>query len=173
MCRCSGGSVCSTPVSESESLMESLLLDIKNGLGRRSLRRPHDPSPSPGTVLRAVTLWTDHGSPRDDLLSYCYRGGCRRDADGQSAAAQPCQSGGRRRRPAGVPATLIAGRKRLKGAQRLGQPRWEHLIGSSLPYTRNTVQATLDLIFAFHFGFSQDADQNCCSLLQFAVSSEY
>lgn len=47
-CVPAGGSVCSTPVSECESLMESLLLDIKNGLGRRSLRRPHDPSPSPG-----------------------------------------------------------------------------------------------------------------------------
>lgn len=43
--------MCSTPVSECESLMESLLLDIRNGLGRRSLRRPHDPSPSPGELI--------------------------------------------------------------------------------------------------------------------------
>ncbi|XP_041982715.1 inverted formin-2 [Aricia agestis] len=40
-----GGSVCSTPVSECESLMESLLLDIRNGLGRRSLRKHDTPSP--------------------------------------------------------------------------------------------------------------------------------
>lgn len=54
-----GSSMCSTPVSECESLMESLLLDIRNGLGRRSLRRPHDPSPSPGEYNHQYNPSTD------------------------------------------------------------------------------------------------------------------
>lgn len=48
--------MCSTPVSECESLMESLLLDIRNGLGRRSLRKPHDASPSPGKILLLLKI---------------------------------------------------------------------------------------------------------------------
>ncbi|XP_068619616.1 FH2 domain-containing protein 1 isoform X1 [Battus philenor] len=56
------GSMCSTPVSECESLMESLLLDIRNGLGRRSLRKPsHDPSPSPDRS------WSRRGATRARL----------------------------------------------------------------------------------------------------------
>ncbi|XP_049885556.1 inverted formin-2 [Pectinophora gossypiella] len=58
-----GGSVCSTPVSECESLMESLLLDIKNGLGRRSLRRPHDPSPSPDVTPTGSLRRRSRASP--------------------------------------------------------------------------------------------------------------
>ncbi|KAL0818669.1 hypothetical protein ABMA28_008021 [Loxostege sticticalis] len=64
--RGTGGSVCSTPVSECESLMESLLLDIRNGLGRRSLRRPHDPSPSPDVTPTGSLRRRSRASPGDD-----------------------------------------------------------------------------------------------------------
>ncbi|CAD0204995.1 unnamed protein product [Chrysodeixis includens] len=60
------GSVCSTPVSECESLMESLLLDIRNGLGRRSLRKPHDPSPSPDVTPTGSLRRRSRASPGDD-----------------------------------------------------------------------------------------------------------
>ncbi|CAG9135428.1 unnamed protein product [Plutella xylostella] len=58
-----GGSVCSTPVSECESLMESLLLDIRNGLGRRSLRRAHDASPSPDVTPTGSLRRRSRASP--------------------------------------------------------------------------------------------------------------
>lgn len=61
-----GGSVCSTPVSECESLMESLLIDIRNGLGRRSLRKPHDPSPSPDVTPTGSVRRRSRASPGDD-----------------------------------------------------------------------------------------------------------
>ncbi|RVE46552.1 hypothetical protein evm_008787 [Chilo suppressalis] len=61
-----GGSVCSTPVSECESLMESLLLDIRNGLGRRSLRRPHDASPSPDVTPTGSLRRRSRASPGGD-----------------------------------------------------------------------------------------------------------
>ncbi|XP_075984374.1 FH2 domain-containing protein formin 3 isoform X2 [Anticarsia gemmatalis] len=61
-----GSSVCSTPVSECESLMESLLLDIRNGLGRRSLRKPHDPSPSPDVTPTGSLRRRSRASPGDD-----------------------------------------------------------------------------------------------------------
>ncbi|CAH2053977.1 unnamed protein product, partial [Iphiclides podalirius] len=61
------GSMCSTPVSECESLMESLLLDIRNGLGRRSLRKPsHDPSPSPDVTPTGSLRRRSRASPADD-----------------------------------------------------------------------------------------------------------
>ncbi|KAH9639545.1 hypothetical protein HF086_012396 [Spodoptera exigua] len=59
-------SVSSTPVSECESLMESLLLDIRNGLGRRSLRKPHDPSPSPDVTPTGSLRRRSRASPGDD-----------------------------------------------------------------------------------------------------------
>ncbi|XP_013191067.2 inverted formin-2 [Amyelois transitella] len=73
--RFKGGSVCSTPVSECESLMESLLLDIRNGLGRRSLRsRPHDPSPSPDVTptgsLRRRSRNSNGGEDEETLLEF-------------------------------------------------------------------------------------------------------
>ncbi|XP_047994853.1 LOW QUALITY PROTEIN: inverted formin-2-like [Leguminivora glycinivorella] len=61
-----GGSVCSTPVSECENLMESLLIDIRNGLGRRSLRRPHDLSPSPDVTPTGSLRRRSRASPGDD-----------------------------------------------------------------------------------------------------------
>ncbi|GBP44170.1 FH2 domain-containing protein 1 [Eumeta japonica] len=61
-----GGSVPSTPVSECESLMESLLLDIRNGLGRRSLRRTHDLSPSPDVTPTGSLRRRSRASPGDD-----------------------------------------------------------------------------------------------------------
>ncbi|CAG9793175.1 unnamed protein product [Diatraea saccharalis] len=61
-----GGSVCSTPVSECESLMESLLSDIRNGLGRRSLRRPHDVSPSPDVTPTGSLRRRSRASPGAD-----------------------------------------------------------------------------------------------------------
>ncbi|XP_052750901.1 inverted formin-2 [Galleria mellonella] len=61
-----GSSVCSTPVSECESLMESLLLDIRNGLGRRSLRKSHDPSPSPDVTPTGSLRRRSRASPGDD-----------------------------------------------------------------------------------------------------------
>lgn len=61
-----GGSMCSTPVSECESLMESLLLDIRNGLGRRSLRKSHDPSPSPDVTPTGSLRRRSRASPGDD-----------------------------------------------------------------------------------------------------------
>ncbi|CAG9568417.1 unnamed protein product [Danaus chrysippus] len=63
-----GGSVCSTPVSESESLMESLLLDIRNGLGRRSLRKQHEPSPSPDATPPGSLRRRSRASPDEDGL---------------------------------------------------------------------------------------------------------
>ncbi|KAJ0172024.1 hypothetical protein K1T71_011997 [Dendrolimus kikuchii] len=60
------GSMCSTPVSECESLMESLLIDIRNGLGRRSLRKPHDPSPSPDVTPTGSLRRRSRASPGDD-----------------------------------------------------------------------------------------------------------
>ncbi|XP_063832765.1 FH2 domain-containing protein 1 [Ostrinia nubilalis] len=71
--RATGGSVCTTPVSECESLMESLLLDIRNGLGRRSLRRPHDPSPSPDVTPTGSLRRRSRASPgadEDGLLEF-------------------------------------------------------------------------------------------------------
>ncbi|XP_053615394.1 inverted formin-2 isoform X2 [Plodia interpunctella] len=73
--RFKGGSICSTPVSECESLMESLLLDIRNGLGRRSLRsRPHDPSPSPDVTptgsLRRRSRNSNGGDDEESLLEF-------------------------------------------------------------------------------------------------------
>ncbi|XP_037867872.2 inverted formin-2 [Bombyx mori] len=59
-------SVCSTPVSDCESLMESLLLDIRNGLGRRSLRKPRDPSPSPDVTPTGSLRRRSRASPGDD-----------------------------------------------------------------------------------------------------------
>ncbi|XP_050679512.1 inverted formin-2 [Leptidea sinapis] len=62
-----GGSVCSTPVSESESLMESLLLDIRNGLTRRSLRKQsRDPSPSPDVTPTGSLRRRSRASPGED-----------------------------------------------------------------------------------------------------------
>ncbi|KOB69923.1 Uncharacterized protein OBRU01_16141 [Operophtera brumata] len=49
--------------TECESLMESLLLDIRNGLGRRSLRRPHDPSPSPDVTPTGSLRRRSRASP--------------------------------------------------------------------------------------------------------------
>ncbi|CAK1546855.1 unnamed protein product [Leptosia nina] len=62
-----GGSMCSTPVSECESLMESLLLDIRNGLGRRSLRKQsRDPSPSPDVTPTGSLRRRSRASPGED-----------------------------------------------------------------------------------------------------------
>ncbi|XP_045504277.1 inverted formin-2 [Colias croceus] len=62
-----GGSMCSTPVSESESLMETLLLDIRNGLGRRSLRKQsRDPSPSPDVTPTGSLRRRSRASPGED-----------------------------------------------------------------------------------------------------------
>ncbi|XP_026500117.2 inverted formin-2 [Vanessa tameamea] len=61
-----GGSVCSTPASDCESLMESLLLDIRNGLSRRSLRKPHDLSPSPDVTPTGSLRRRSRASPGDD-----------------------------------------------------------------------------------------------------------
>lgn len=69
-----GSSVCTTPVSESESLMESLLLDIRNGLGRRSLRKPHDASPSPDVTptgsLRRRSRLSPAAGDEDMVMEY-------------------------------------------------------------------------------------------------------
>ncbi|XP_047034886.1 inverted formin-2 isoform X2 [Helicoverpa zea] len=59
-------SMCSTPVSECESLMESLLLDIRNGLGRRSLRKPHDNEPEPDVTPTGSLRRRSRASPGDD-----------------------------------------------------------------------------------------------------------
>ncbi|XP_037302658.1 inverted formin-2 isoform X2 [Manduca sexta] len=53
-------------VTDNESLMESLLLDIRNGLARRSTRRNNDLSPSPDVTPTGSLRRRSRASPGDD-----------------------------------------------------------------------------------------------------------